>query len=100
MPPGPTATFSDLVQLLESQQELTRVRAAVSADLEIAAICERVCRMPARGHLEPDRSEPARLGGRALLFENVSGSEFPVAINTFGSYSRVNLALGTANLSA
>jgi len=30
----------------------------------------------------------------------VAGSDFPVAINTFGSYRRVNRALGTDNLEA
>ena len=42
----------------------------------------------------------AQLGGKALLFENVEGSDIPVAINTFGSYWRVNQALGTDNLEA
>ena len=30
-----------------------------------------------------------------MLFENVEGSDIPVAINTFGSYWRMNQALGT-----
>jgi len=50
------------------------------------------------GHNELDRSAAANLGGKALLFENVEGSDIPVAINTFGSYWRVNKALGTASL--
>ncbi|MGQ0628380.1 MAG: UbiD family decarboxylase, partial [Phycisphaerales bacterium] len=33
-------------------------------------------------------------GGRALLFERVAGSEVPVLINAFGSYHRMELALG------
>jgi len=42
------------------------------------------------------RTDPefAGLGGPAVLFENVEGSEFPVLINAFGSYSRMELALG------
>src|SRR6202043_2715601 len=52
------------------------------------------------GHRELDRSAAANLGGKALLFENVEGSDIPVAINTFGSYWRVNQALGTENLNA
>jgi 4-hydroxy-3-polyprenylbenzoate decarboxylase len=51
-------------------------------------------------HNELDRSPAGHLGGRALLFENVEGSDIPVAINTFGSYWRVNQALGTDNLTA
>src|SRR6185503_10889687 len=47
-----------------------------------------------------DKSWAANLGGKALLFENVEGSDMPVAINTFGSYWRVNQALGTESLTA
>src|SRR5439155_10762919 len=81
--------------------ELARVKSRVSPVLEIAAICDRVCKTPApHGHNELDRSPAASLGGKALLFENVEGSDIPVAINTFGSYWRVNRALGTDNLTA
>ena len=59
------------------------------------------CKTPApHGHNELDKSWAANLGGKALLFENVEGSDIPVAINTFGSYWRVNQALGTENLTA
>ncbi|MEM8835322.1 MAG: UbiD family decarboxylase, partial [Planctomycetota bacterium] len=34
------------------------------------------------------------LGGTALLFENVEGSSFPLLINAFGSYRRMEMALG------
>ena len=43
---------------------------------------------------------PLDLGGKALLFENVEGSDIPVAINTFGSYWRINRALGSESLDA
>ena len=33
-------------------------------------------------------------GGKALLFENPSGFDIPVAINTFGSRKRMCMALG------
>ena len=33
-------------------------------------------------------------GGKALLFTNVIGSDFPVLINAFGSYRRMEMALG------
>jgi 4-hydroxy-3-polyprenylbenzoate decarboxylase len=36
----------------------------------------------------------ADLGGRALLFERVAGADFPLAINVFGSYRRMEMALG------
>jgi 4-hydroxy-3-polyprenylbenzoate decarboxylase len=94
-----TETLSDFLKLLEQEGELSRVSARVDPKLEIAAICERVCKTPApHGHQELDRSPAAALGGKALLFENVSGSDIPVAINTFGSYWRVNRALGTQTL--
>src|SRR5205823_14449873 len=96
-----TETFGDFLDLLERAGELARVRARVSPVLEIAAISDRMGKMPApHGHTELDKSAAASLGGKALLFENVEGSDIPVAINTFGSYWRVNKALGTDNLNA
>src|SRR5688572_17725873 len=96
-----TATFADFIQLLDREGELSRVTARVSPTLEIAAICDRVCKTPApHGHKERDRNPAASLGGKALLFGNVEGSDIPVAINTFGSYWRVNRALGTESLDA
>src|SRR5436190_8459844 len=96
-----TATLADFIQLLDQQGELARVKAPVSPILEIAEITDRVCKTPApHGHDEVDRTTPGTLGGKALLFENVQGSDIPVAINTFGSYHRVNLALRTENLEA
>src|SRR5688572_14489408 len=96
-----TATLSDFLQQLDREGELARVRARVSPVLEIAEVCDRVCKTPApHGHRERDKNPAANLGGKALLFENVEGSDIPVAINTFGSYWRVNRALGTDNLEA
>jgi 4-hydroxy-3-polyprenylbenzoate decarboxylase len=98
MPVSPT--LADFIKALEADGELTRVKASVNPKLEIAEICDRVVKTPApHGHQEPDRSPAASLGGKALLFENVQGSDIPLAINTFGSYYRVNKAFGSANLS-
>ena len=95
-----TETLSDFLTMLDREGELARVSATVDPRLEIAAICDRIGKTPApHGHQELDRSPAAVLGGKALLFENVSGSDIPVAINTFGSYWRVNRALGTKTLS-
>src|SRR4051794_41383212 len=97
----PTETFSDFIDLLDKNGELARVKARVSPLLEIAGIADRMSKSPApHGHHELDRNRAAGLGGKALLFENVEGSDIPVAINTFGSYWRVNQALGTDNLEA
>ena len=94
-------TLRDFLSDLEREGELARVKAKVSPALEIAEISDRMSKSPApHGHNELDRSPAAALGGKALLFENVEGSDIPVAINTFGSYWRVNRALGTDNLTA
>jgi 4-hydroxy-3-polyprenylbenzoate decarboxylase len=94
-----TATLQDFVKLLETQGELLRIKPPVDPKLEIAEVCDRVSKMPApHGNNEVDRSAAASLGGKALLFESVKGSDIPVAINTFGSYWRVCQALGTPSL--
>src|SRR6185369_15769201 len=99
--PMAAATFSDFLTSLEQQGELVRVKARVSPVLEIAAIADRMTKSPApHGHNEPDRSSAASLGGKAMLFENVEGSDIPVAINTFGSYWRICRARGTESLQA
>jgi 4-hydroxy-3-polyprenylbenzoate decarboxylase len=95
-----TETLSDFIDFLDKNAELARVSAKVDPNLEIAAISDRVCKTKApHAHSELDRSPAAALGGKALLFQNVANSEIPVAINTFGSYWRVNQALGSNSLS-
>jgi 4-hydroxy-3-polyprenylbenzoate decarboxylase len=95
----PAATLSDLLQQFQNDGELVRVSAQVDPILEITEITDRMSKRPsARGHSEPDRNPAASLGGKALLFEHVKGSDIPLAINTFGSYYRVNRALGSSSL--
>jgi 4-hydroxy-3-polyprenylbenzoate decarboxylase len=95
----PTATFSEFLELLDRDGELAQVKSPVNPILEISEICDRVCKTPApHDHNERDKSPAAKLGGRALLFESVAGYDIPVAINTFGSYHRINRALGSSNL--
>ncbi|WP_026842463.1 UbiD family decarboxylase [Citrifermentans bremense] len=79
--------FKDLrgfIAGLEAAGELQRVAAEVNPDLEIACITDRQSKLPG--------------GGKALLFENVKGSPFPVATNLFGSPARMALALGVPKL--
>jgi 4-hydroxy-3-polyprenylbenzoate decarboxylase len=96
-----TANLSDFLRVLDRSGELARIGARVSPVLEIAEIADRVSKSPARHQSnERDKSPAAVLGGKALLFENVEGSDIPVAINTFGSYWRINQALGTTSLDA
>jgi 4-hydroxy-3-polyprenylbenzoate decarboxylase len=94
-------TLRDFVQHLDASGELARVSTKVSPVLEIAEIADRASKSKApHGHNERDKSPAAALGGKALLFQSVEGSDIPVAINTFGSYWRVNQALGTGSLDA
>jgi len=72
------------VDLLEECGELRRIDTLVDADLEIAAITERCCKLPG--------------GGPALFFEKVKGFEIPVLTNLFGSVKRMGWALWTDNL--
>lgn len=73
--------FTDLQSFLdhlEENGELHRISVPVSPELEITEIAT-------RSVLE---------GGPALLFENVEGSTYPVAINVLASRKRVSMALG------
>jgi 4-hydroxy-3-polyprenylbenzoate decarboxylase len=76
--------LKDYVARLEAEGELYRIKSRVSPVLEITEITDRVSKSPG--------------GGKALLFENVEGSEFPVLTNAFGSNRRISLALGCDNL--
>jgi len=74
-------SFSDLqayIQYLESIGDLKRIKAEVDPILEITEVYSRV----------------VKERGPALIFENVKGSPFPLAINLFGTEERVELALG------
>ncbi|MBI3591722.1 MAG: UbiD family decarboxylase [Candidatus Melainabacteria bacterium] len=66
---------------LEELGELVRIICPVSPYLEISEITNRL-------------SKGATEKNKALLFENVSGYQIPLLINTLGSYKRMNLALG------
>ena len=87
----------EFVQDLESAGQLVRVRAEVDPVLEIAEIARRQMKLDCpEGLAGAPATDPVngRFGGKALLFENVRGSEFPVLINAFGSYARMCRALG------
>ncbi|WP_066452559.1 menaquinone biosynthesis decarboxylase [Anaerotruncus rubiinfantis] len=70
------------LQKLEALGELSRIKAPVSPILEITEIADRV----------------SKAHGRALLFENVEGSRYPVFINAVGSDWRMALSLGAESL--
>jgi 4-hydroxy-3-polyprenylbenzoate decarboxylase len=69
--------LTSFLQALEAQGELVRIREKVSPVLEISEIADRA----------------VKGAGPALFFENVEGSSFPVAINTFASRKRMFQAL-------
>jgi 4-hydroxy-3-polyprenylbenzoate decarboxylase len=98
--------FSDLqsfVAALDSADQLRRVSAEVDPVLEIAAIAERMSKSPSpEGQSGAPPTDPFHggTGGRALLFERVRGSDIPVAINLFGSYARMRMALGCEDFEA
>lgn len=91
------ANLREFVAALAAGGELVRVKAPVSPVLEISEIADRVSKSEA-----PRKSKHAQVtdpkhhggGGKALLFENVEGSRLPVLINAYGSYRRMEMALG------
>ncbi|HUI38949.1 MAG TPA: UbiD family decarboxylase, partial [Thermoplasmata archaeon] len=78
----PFRSLGEFLEALEGDGDLVRVRSPVSRDLEITEITRRVI---------------AR-DGPALLFENVAGTEMPVAMNVLGSPRRIARALGVTSL--
>jgi 4-hydroxy-3-polyprenylbenzoate decarboxylase len=81
----PYRDLRDFIARLEDAGELVRIKAPVSATLEISAIVDRI-------------SKGSAAANKALLFENVRGHEMPVAINLFGSARRMAWALGVERL--
>ncbi len=78
----PAPDLRSFIAELESRGWLRRVRVEVDPILEITEIYDRV----------------VKIGGPALLFENVKGSRMPLLINTFGTRERICLALGADSL--
>ena len=73
-------TLSDFVAELERRGDLKRVRREVDWACEVSEIASR----------------EVRADGPALLFENVRGAEFPLAVNVLAARRRIELALGRA----
>jgi 4-hydroxy-3-polyprenylbenzoate decarboxylase len=76
----PFESLGEYVEALEKTDQLTRIKAQVSPDLEIAEIMRR---------LMYSGDQPA------VLFENVEGSSMQVLGNAFGSMKRLEIALET-----
>ncbi|MEM6259441.1 MAG: UbiD family decarboxylase domain-containing protein [Planctomycetota bacterium] len=96
------ASLQSFLESLEQAGELHRVTEPVSCMLEAAAIADRVSKSPAaRLSDHAPATDPVHhsLGGKALLFENITlpdglRSDVPLLINAFGSYRRIEMALG------
>jgi 4-hydroxy-3-polyprenylbenzoate decarboxylase len=65
------------IQQLEQRGQLRRIKALVDPNLEIAEIANRLL----------------QYGGPGLLFENVKGSPYPVAVNLMGTVERICWAM-------
>ena len=74
----PHRDLQSFLMALEGARDLKRVRVEVDPRFEIAEIAQRAVRQ----------------GGPALLFENVKGSRFPLAINFLGTFARIERAIG------
>ncbi len=74
----------EFINFLERKGELQRIRTEVSPYLEISRLTDQESKSP---H-----------GGKALLFERVKGTSFPVVTNAFGSPRRICWALGVEYL--
>jgi 4-hydroxy-3-polyprenylbenzoate decarboxylase len=98
------ATTRDFVSALDRAGELRRIKARVSPLLEIAEVADRVSKsacpnLPSESARRNDPRFHDR-GGHALLFENIEGSDIPVLINAWGSYRRMEMALGVEGTKA
>lgn len=69
----------EFLALLEKKDLLKRIPVQVDPILEISEITDRMCKSTG--------------GGKALFFENVKGSRYPVVTNMLGSVERMSLAL-------
>ncbi|MCX7792905.1 MAG: menaquinone biosynthesis decarboxylase [Thermodesulfovibrionales bacterium] len=72
----------EFIKVLEERGLLKRISVEVDPVLEIAEINDRIVKQ----------------GGPALLFEKPKGSRFPCAVNLFGSFERMRLALEVNDL--
>ena len=77
----PLQNLREFIAALEARKELVRIKEKVSPILEITEWSDCACKNK----------------GPALLFENVEGSAFPVAINLFGTLDRTAFSLGVKN---
>jgi len=97
-----TSNLQTFLAELEARGQLKRITAEVDPILEASAITDISSKAPAAGEPEPPPTDPVhgRRGGHALLFEHPRGSDIPLAMNLYGSYERMLLALGVESFDA
>lgn len=76
----PYQNLAEFIESLRRARELAEISVEVDPRLEVTEIYDRVIKKE----------------GPALLFRKVRGSEIPLAVNLFGSFRRMNLALGVS----
>ena len=74
--------LKEFITALENTGELKRIPAEADPFLEITEIADRM----------------SKRSGPALLFENTKNSRFPLLINAFGSFKRMEMALNCKSL--
>jgi len=74
--------LQDFINHLREKKLLDEIDIEVDSDLEITEIADRV----------------SKKYGHALLFKNVKNSDYPVLINSLGTYERMNYGLEVENL--
>ncbi|MCB2292245.1 menaquinone biosynthesis decarboxylase [Clostridium algoriphilum] len=74
--------LQDFINHLRDKKLLDEIEIEVDSDLEITEIADRV----------------SKKNGNALLFKNVKNSDYPLLINSLGTYERINLGLEVETL--
>lgn len=74
--------LQSFLRKLEEHNDIIKIDAPVSTELEMTEIADRV----------------SKAQGPALLFQNAEGYDYPVAMNVMGSEKRMSMALGADNL--
>jgi 4-hydroxy-3-polyprenylbenzoate decarboxylase len=77
--------LTEFMTRLEQAGELIRINTPVNPELEITEITDRISKMPHGKN-------------KAVLFENVFGSRFPVVINLYGNPRRAAWAMGVEDI--
>src|ERR1700742_320974 len=81
----PYDDLQSFLKALDAAGELRRIGMPVDPVLEVTEIADR------------GSKQAGGVANQALLFEKINGSDLPLSINTFGSYRRMQMALGCDN---